>query len=182
MNIRLIREIIRLRRRQLIFIAVLFMLGGVLYLVRTAYLQTRLVEARQEWAANRSQQNQRVQLGRAEQYDAAQRDFTRFAARIPVKRDFARVIGELFEFADNNSLSVGSVTYKPEPKKQEYLEYKISIDVTGKYGAIKSFLADIHGAPEIIAVESISLSKGGKYFEEEVTMRATLSILFKQEG
>jgi type IV pilus assembly protein PilO len=160
----------------------MFAIAGLIYFLRILLVQDQLVAVRREWAAQRKQLSQRTQLGKAEQFDAGMRDYSRFASRIPVKNDFAKVIGGLFEYADNNSLSVGSVTYKPINNASGYIEYNINIDVTGTYGGIKSFLSDLSQTNEIIAVDSVSFSKGSKMFEEEVTLRATLTILFGQVG
>lgn len=182
MNFRLIQEIATQRRRQLLLLISMFAIGGLIYLVRILLVQDQLVAARREWAAQRKQVTQRTQMGKAEQFAAGVRDYSQFAARIPQKKDFAKVIGGLFEYADNNSLSVGSVTYKPEKNTSGYIQYSINIDVTGTYGGVKSFLADVSQANEIIAVDSVSFTKGSKLFEEDVTLRATLTILFGQEG
>ncbi len=182
MNFRVIQEIATQRRRQLILIVSMFAVGGLIYLLRIMLVQEQLVTARREWASQRKQVTQRTQMGKAEQFEVGMRDYSQFAARIPAKKDFAKVIGGLFEYADNNSLSVGSVTYKLEKNTSGYIQYNINIDVTGTYGGIKSFLSDVSQANEIIAVDSVTFSKGSKMFEEEVTLRATLTILFGQEG
>lgn len=182
MNFRVIQEIANQRRRQLILLGSMFAVGGLIYLLRILLVQEQLVTSRREWASQRKQVTQRTQMGKAEQFETGMRDYSQFATRIPAKKDFAKVIGGLFEYADNNSLSVGSVTYKPEKSTSGYLQYNINIDVTGSYGGIKSFLSDVSQANEIIAVDAVTFTKGSKLFDEDVTLRATLTILFGQEG
>jgi type IV pilus assembly protein PilO len=180
--VRILQEIIRQRRRQLLIIAALICLGLIVYFVRVTLLQDKVVNARREWSTQRSQLKQKTMLGRADQYAAGMRDITHFTERIPGQRDFARVISELFELADDNSLTVGSVTYKPEKGIAGYVEYKINVDLTGTYGGIKSFLVDVNRTPEIIIVDTIGLNKGGKLFDDEVKLRVTLAVLFGLEG
>ena len=178
MSLRVLKEIVRQRRRQLILLGCLLLVATAVYLLRVSVLQEKLVDARRDWAQQRTQLKQKTMQGKAELYDTAQLDFAKFTSRIPDKKEFARVIGELFEYADNNSLSIGSVSYKPVKTINGYLEYQINIDVTGRYGEIKSFLTDINQAKEIITVDEVKFNKGGKLFDDEVTMRAILTVLF----
>jgi len=182
MILRILQEIVRQRRRQLLLVVALICLGAITYFLRVSLLQEQVVNARREWSTQRMQIKQKTLLGKAEQYAAGMREIAKFSERIPAQRQFARVIGELFEFADNNSLAVGSVTYKPEKGVAGYVEYKINVDLTGSYGGIKSFLADINQAPEIIIVDTMGLNKGGKLFDDEVKLRVTLAVLFGMEG
>jgi type IV pilus assembly protein PilO len=182
MMLRVLLEIVRQRRRQLLFIGALVLVGIIAYFTRILLLQEQLVSARREWSNQRTQVKQKSFLGKAEQYDTWVRDYALFAARIPPQRDFARIISDLFETAENNSLSVGSVTYKPEKSRAGYLEYTITLDLTGTYGGIKSFLADINQARDLITINTLGLSKSGKLFEEEVKLRVSLGVLFGMEA
>ncbi len=117
----------------------------------------------------------------ADVYRQGTADLATWRARIYPKKEFARFIGEIFETATNNSLKVGAITYKPQQVKgEDLLAYSFGFNVSGKYAAIKSFIADIQRLREIAVIDNISLS--GKATEESIEMRLQLTAYFRVEG
>lgn len=138
-------------------------------------LQNNLLEAR-----NRTP---RAAANEATVYAQGKRDLAAFRAMIAPKRDFTRVIGELFETAANNSLSIGGISYKPESAKgmKGLLPYSLTFDVSGKYAAVKSFLMDMERIKEIIVIDQVTL-KSSTDKRESVNMKLNLSAYFATEG
>ncbi|MGA2151044.1 MAG: type 4a pilus biogenesis protein PilO [Geobacteraceae bacterium] len=60
------------------------------------------------------------------------------------------------------------------------LAYSIGFNVSGKYAAIKSFIADIERLRAIAVINNISLN--GKAAEESVDMKLQLTAYFRVEG
>lgn len=180
MKIDIIRQIIKARQKSFICIAVLILANLGLYLFSSAYLEPRLVDLQRTWSEKRLQAA-RPPMDPAAIYRQGSADLKSWRGRISPKREFARFIGELFETAVNNSLRVGAITYKPTPIKGEKLvAYSIGFNVSGKYAAIKSFIADIERLREIAVIDNLSLN--GKADEEFVDMRLQLTAYFRVEG
>ncbi len=137
--------------------------------------QNNLLEAR-----NRTP---RTAVNEATTYAQGKRDLATFRAMIAPKRDFTRVIGELFETAANNSLGIGGISYKPETAKgaKGMLLYSLTLDVTGKYAAVKSFLMDLERIKEILVIDRISLNSSTDK-RVSVNMKLNLSAYFATEG
>ena len=92
------------------------------------------------------------------------------------------MIGDIFETAASNSLKVGGITYKPAPNKDEnLLAYSIAFNVTGKYAAVKSFLADLMRSREIMTIDNISLNSISAT-EDSDDLRVQLTAYFRMEG
>jgi type IV pilus assembly protein PilO len=101
---------------------------------------------------------------------------------IAPKKDLARILSELNELATSNSLVVGPVTYKPvEIKDEKLLAYTLGLTVTGRYGAVKSFIGDLGRFKEMVTITTISLNNP-KLTEEKVDLRLDLTVYLRMEG
>ena len=109
-------------------------------------------------------------------------DIGRWRALIPPKKDLARIVGEIYEIAKSNSLSVGGISYKTEQiKSEKLLSYIIGLTVSGRYAAVKSFIADIGRMRDIVTIDDISLNNP-KLTEEVVSLRLNLTLYLRPEG
>ncbi len=183
MNIKFIVEIFKARRNFFIVILVLALLNAGLYIYAAAYQTPHLAAMQSEWFEKRRLAAGGVTQDAAAVYRQGTKDLAAWDARIPSKKEFARFVGELFEAAANNALTVGGVTYKPEPVKEEknLLTFSISFNVSGKYAAVKSFIADLSRLREILTIDNVSLNNT-KLTEESVSMRLQLTAYFRMEG
>ncbi|HTP64009.1 MAG TPA: type 4a pilus biogenesis protein PilO [Geobacteraceae bacterium] len=181
MNLDNVRQILIVRRKIFIAIAILILVDAVLYIYCSAYLEPRLGLLQLKWSEKRLETARSTSLDNATVYRQGIADLAAWRARIYPKKDFARFIGELFETASNSSLKVGAITYKPDMVKDEgLLAYSIGFNVSGKYAAIKSFIADLERLREIVVIDNISLT--GKGTEESVDMKLQLTAYFRVEG
>jgi type IV pilus assembly protein PilO len=181
MNISMLRQIITARRNSFIAISVLILINIGLYLYSSTYLGPRVAFLQNKWSEKRLLAAGGAVIDTAAVYRQGTADLAAWRARIYPKKEFSRFIGELFETATNNTLKVGAITYKPQPVKgEDLLAYSIAFNVSGKYAAIKSFIADIERLHEIAVIDNISLN--AKTTEETIDMRLQLTAYFRVEG
>jgi len=181
MKLTMLRQIINSRRNSFIAISVLILINFGLYFYSFAYLGPRLASLEKKWSEKRVLAAEGAVLDEAAIFRQGTTDLAALRTRIYPKKDFTRFIGEIFETATNNTLKIGSITYKPQPVKgEDLLAYSIGFNVSGKYAAIKSFIADIERLREIAVIDNISLS--GKTTEESIEMKLQLTAYFRMEG
>jgi len=174
------RQILKSRQKSFICISILIVANLGLYVFSSAYLEPQLADLQRKWSEKRVQAAAEPAMDAAAIYRQGTADLKTWRARISPKREFAGFIGELFETAVNNSLRVGAITYKPSPVKGEnLLAYSIGFNVSGKYAAIKSFIADIERYRAIAVIDNLSLN--GKSDEELIDMRLQLTAYFRVE-
>ena len=180
MNGKLLWDIVKSRPKSLAVVLLLVMLNGGLFFYNAYSHQPRLQNLRQQWAEKR-----RAGVGvrdAAGIYRQGTGDLATWRGRIALKKDFARVIGTLFDMASSSSLKVGAVSYRPVPVKQDnLLAFTISFSASGKYAAVKSFIADLMRTKEILTLDNVTLSST-KTTEEAIDMKIELTAYFKTEG
>jgi type IV pilus assembly protein PilO len=180
MNMAYLQEILRTRSRTLILILVLLILNIALMVFQNLYQQPKLSSLQNEWFTKRKTAGSVLDRGAA--FDQGNADIVRWKALIPPKRDLARIVGEVYEMARSNSLSVGGITYKTEHVKSEkLLTYVIGLTVSGRYAAVKSFIGDMSRLRDIVTIDAISLNNT-KLTEETVSLKLNLTIFLRQEG
>jgi type IV pilus assembly protein PilO len=181
MNIALLQQIFKARQRSFICILILLILNVGLYAYSAAYQEPLLAGLQIKWAEKRRLAAGEAVMDMATVYRQGTSDLAAWRKRIAPKKEFARFIGDLFEAAGNNSLHVGAITYKPEPVKgEDLLAYSIGFNVSGKYAAIKSFIADMERLRDIAVIDNISLD--GRASEESVALRLQLTAYFRVEA
>jgi type IV pilus assembly protein PilO len=176
-------ELIRQKKRLLLAALALLVINVVLYALTVAYIDPRIAVSQASWTDLR----QRVAVaGRADVatvYSRGVADMKALQSRIPVKRQFPRVLGDILDAAASSSLVTGNVSYKPQTVKgRNLLAYGVSMSVGGSYAAVKSFLGDIQKMNELIVVDHMALSNSDLY-EENVVMDIRLTVYLQgQEG
>ena len=176
-------ELFRQKKRTLIAALVLFLLNIGLYAVTAGYLEPRIAVSQASWSDLR----QRIAVaGRADVatvYSRGMDDLKKLSSRIPAKRQFPRVLGDILDAAASSAVVTGNVSYKPQAvKDRDLLAYGVSMTVGGSYAAIKSFLGDLQKNSEMIVIEDISLTKTDLY-EENVVMDLRLTVYLQgKEG
>lgn len=177
---RIVIEILREKRIVLVAIVVLLLLNGALMVLVASYQAKSLETAQAKWSELR---RQTAAVGHADAtalYRQGVLDLETLKERIPAKREFARVLSDLLESAAANDVSMGSISYKPLAIKDEaLLSYQLSLSVNGTYAAVKSYLSDLHGNPELIVVDGIAFSNGDPYVEN-VMMDLRLTIYLRE--
>jgi Tfp pilus assembly protein PilO len=178
-----IRELFNQKRSLLIAIAVLLVLTIGLYIAVNVFLDPAIITSQASWNDLRQRVTVAGKADVASVYRRGTEDLKIISAKVPVKRQLPRVLGEILDSAVSSSVSTGAVTYKPQiVKGQDLLSYSVSMTVKGSYAAVKSFLGDLQKNSEMIVVDSVSLSNGYLY-EENVAMDIRLSIYLQgREG
>jgi type IV pilus assembly protein PilO len=111
-------------------------------------------------------------------------DLKKLASRIPAKRQFPRLLGDILDAAASSAVVTGNVSYKPQVIKghEDLLAYGISMSVGGSYAAVKSFLADLQKNSELVVIDSAGFSNSN-LFEENVVMDLRLTVYLQgREG
>jgi len=180
MNLAYLKEILLTRAKTLLFMMVLLILNIALVVFLNFFHRPKLEKLQNEWFTKRKISGSILDRGAA--FDKGSADIIKWHALIPPKKDLARIVGEIYEIARSNSLSVAGITYKPENLKSEkLLSYIIGLNVSGRYAAVKSFIGDIGRLRDIVTINDISLSNP-KLTEEAVSLKITLTIYLRQEG
>lgn len=175
-------DLISTKKRSLALIGVLLLLNVGLYAMITSYQAPALVNAQNKWRDLRSRV---TALGRSDvtvAFRQGKSDLEKITALVPSRRQFARVLSDLIEAAASSGVAPGGITYKPQAVKDEHLlAYSVSMSVTGRYAAVKSFLADLQKYREMVVVDGITLSNSDP-FEENVTMDVRMTVYLREDA
>lgn len=182
MNIALLKETYQARKKTLLVLLALFLVNLVLYLFVALYQNPRVSGLRRQAAEKAQLAAGGVTQDAAAIYRQGKSDLAAWREKIAPKKEFTRLVGELFELAAGNSLKVGGVSYKPAVIKEEnLLAYSIDFNVSGKYAAIKSFIADLARQRNIMYIDNLALNNQ-KLTEESINMKLQLTAFFRMEG
>ncbi|MDD2540671.1 MAG: type 4a pilus biogenesis protein PilO [Desulfuromonadaceae bacterium] len=175
-----ILEIIRQKRRAMSIILFLLVFNVIIAVVISTYQLPLLADLQMKWSSLRRQAARAGQLDATALYHQGSTDLEKLKGRIPEKRQFARVLSDLLEAAANNAVDVGAISYKPvEIKKEALLSYQLSLSVSGRYAAVKSYLADLQKNPELIVVDTVSFSNSDP-LAEHVVMALQITVYLRE--
>jgi type IV pilus assembly protein PilO len=173
-------EIVRQKWRILSVIFGMLLLNIALAIVVSVYQHPSLENLETKRNELRRHSIRAGKMDAATLYKQGTVDLDRLKARIPAKRHFARVLGDLLESAASNAVEIGGISYKPVPTKEEsLLSYQLSYSVNGNYAAIKSYLSDLHKNPELIVVDTVSFSNSD-IFVENVVMSLNITVYLRE--
>lgn len=177
---RILLEIIRQKKFVLLLVLSLILLNVAQMLFISSYQEPALVSSRSKWSELR---NLVARAGHADASTLHRRgktDLETLNTRVPLKREFARVLSDIIETASDSGVAIGSITYKPMPIKDEaLLSYQLSAAVSGDYASVKSCLADLLQNPELLVVESVSLTNSD-LFVENVVMNLNITVYLRE--
>jgi len=173
-------EIARQKKWQLIATALSLLLNIGLLVWIDGYQFPAISAARPKWNELRRSLAVAGRESVENRFKQGQADLETLQVRLPLKRQFPRLLGDLIDSAASSGVVVGAITYKPQAIKDEHLlAYSVTIGVSGRYAAIKSFLADQLHNRELLVVDDISLTNSDP-FEENVTMDLHLTIYLRE--
>lgn len=182
MNLKLLKETLLGRKRLVLPIVFLLFINIGSFVYLSVYQEPRVASLQGSWFEKRQKSSQIGALDAATIYAQGMKDLKAWNSRILPRKDFARMLGELFETASNNSLAVNSVTYNPNNiKESDLLAYTIDFSVSGNYAGIKSFISDLMQSRQIILLENLSFANASQT-KEEVELKLKLIIYFRTEG
>ena len=177
---RYVSEIVREKWHLLSVILTLLLLSIILGVVVSAYQLPSLADLQIKRSDLRRQTARAGVVDAATLYQQASADLKTLTARIPEKREFARVLSELIESAASNAVEVGAITYKPVLIKEEaLLSYQLTLSVSGRYAAVKSYLSDLQNNQELIVVDSVKFSNSD-LFDEHVAMDLQITVYLRE--
>src|SRR3974390_2634395 len=99
MNAKLIEQVLRARLKTFIFIGVMVLANAGLYVYVSVYQAPRLTALQNAWFEKRRAAEKGTLKDAAAIYRQGTSDLATWRARVAPKRDFARVIGDIFETA-----------------------------------------------------------------------------------
>jgi type IV pilus assembly protein PilO len=173
-------EIIRQKRTVLVLVLSLIVLNAVLMVVIASYQEPALAVSRSKWGELRNLVARAGHADASSLYRQGKSDLEKLNSRIPPKRDFARVLSDILATASDSGVATGAISYKPLSIKDEaLLSYQLSLSVSGDYAAIKSYLSDLLQNPELIVVDSITLTNSD-LFAENVVMNLNISVYLRE--
>ncbi|RNC68727.1 MAG: pilus assembly protein PilO [Desulfuromonadales bacterium] len=173
-------EILKARKLSIAVIASLILINSGLVVYVRMFQEPQLAGLQDQWSGKRAlAAGQKGDVSDA--YRQGMADLASFNDRIPPKRDFTKLMMEIFETAANNGLTVKGIAYKPDVLRAEgFVLYGVSMSLDGKYAGIKSFLGDLQCHRGLITVDSVSLSSGSMT-EEAVSLKINLSTYLRAE-
>lgn len=184
MNYQTLLDMIAARRKSFGFLGFLALLalGAGVYL--SVYQRPELEKTQLAWFAKRDALARGETQADATRYQQGMRDLEQFRKRFVPKKEFARMLVRIHDSAKSNSVTLSGMNYKPGKEKvkgTQIMTYGVSFDVVGKYGAVKSFLADLARYPEMVTVDSVSLSNASMT-EEKVSLKLQTTFYLLVEG
>jgi len=183
MNMILIRQVVALRRKSLIALAIAILVAISSQMFMKYYHEPMLERQRTESLKLRDSESRGAALqSRDVLYKNGIADLAKFRGRIYLKSQFARFISELYDQAAKNSLELTAVTFKPVPNKEEQLlDYQLAVSVSGKYAQLKKFIYDLGSSSNILVIDSISLASTDTS-ADTVQLQIQMTSYFRLEG
>lgn len=164
----------------LLFVVALILLNAGLMLFISSYQEPALAASRSKWSELRNLVARSGHADAATLHRRGKTDLETLNGRLPLKREFARVLSNIIETASDSGVSVGSITYKPMPIKDEsLLSYQLSVAVNGDYASVKSCLADLLQYPELLVIDSVSLTNTD-LFVENVALNLNITVYLRE--
>lgn len=172
-------EIVKQKWRHIVVVVLLLVLNSALGIYVSTSQAPDLIEKQKIWSSLRRQNSSTVRVDAESLYRLGNADLTKLKTRIPAKREFARILGEIYEMASGTAVDVEKISYKPVAIKEDVLQcYELTLTVNGSYAATKSFLADLLKNRELMVVDSVSFANQDM-FSEHVTMDLRLTLYLR---
>lgn len=175
---KMLLEILRVRKKSVIALAVLLVITVTLVVC----LQVWLIPGTAALQVQRNERQRLLSTGGGDisaVYHQGTKDLATFGELVPSRKAFARVVGQLFELAANNNLTVSGVSYKPNHSSTNaVVNYTLSFSVVGKYAGAKSYLADLQRFREMVVIDQFDMA-GGKATEENVDLKLNMTIYLR---
>jgi hypothetical protein len=184
-NLSLLLEIVR-QRRWMFVVALLCTIAALgLMVFRLSWQEPDLEALRAEWFAKRDLSGGGTR-NPVDVYRQGQADLAAVQQRIPQRKEFVRLLGDLYELAGNNRLTIGGISYKPqaakEAKDSPLLAYELTLTAAGSYAAMKSFVADLERMDDMTVIDNLTVSGGKDEAGQTVDVKIVMTAYFRSEG
>ncbi len=173
-------EIVRQKKNALLLVGILLFCNIGVFVGINNYLTPTATSLQLKWSELRRKVADTGRLDINALYKQGQADLTNIAERVLAKRHFPRVLGDILDTAASNNVSSGNISYKQEVvKDQKLLAYIVTMNVNGSYAGVKSFLADMLVAEELIVIDSLTISQSDP-MTENVTMGLNMTVYMRE--
>jgi Tfp pilus assembly protein PilO len=166
---RLVRRVVQEHKRAVVVIAAGFLLNVMLYLlvVRPWNQSVATIEQR-TLAAEQARTAAQAEFSRANGTltgkDRATRELDTFYSKV-LAQDLSGArrltYGRVQRLAQEHKLAYQGSRYEPAEERGSTLtKLKVSVELTGTYNNMRSFINAIESAPQFVVIENISLAEG----------------------
>jgi type IV pilus assembly protein PilO len=108
--------------------------------------------------------------------EETQRLFAEASVLLPQKKEIPALLTNISALGTNSGLNMARFSPRPERKKEFYAQIPVSLNITGPYHNIGTFLYEVSKLDRIISANVITLS-GGKQQRGELILRSTVSLV-----
>lgn len=113
--------------------------------------------------------------------DELQQAIDFFEKKLPAEKEFDKILREVSQMADANSLQTKTVKTLKSERGASYSEQPIQMTLSGDFKGYYAFLLQLEKLPRITRVSNMKLEKIDNR-EGEMTANMTLSIFFEPDG
>ena len=106
---------------------------------------------------------------------------TYFESKLPQEKEFDKILREVSQMAEANSLQTKTVRTLKSERNAGYSEQPIQMSLTGNFNGFYSFLLQLEKLPRITRITNLSLQKLQER-DGEMQASLTLSIFFEADG
>lgn len=78
--------------------------------------------------------------------------------QLPSKNEIATLIDDISYLATKDELKLSKIFWEPEINRQFYTELPMSIELSGSYNQIGSFIADLASLPRIVVLQNFNMN------------------------
>jgi Tfp pilus assembly protein PilO len=186
---RLFRRVIQEHRRAVVLMAAAFVVNVLLYLVvvrpldqSVANIEQRTLSAEQAKAA--AQAEFTLANGTLTGKDRARQELNTFYSKV-LAQDLSGArrltYGRVQRLAQEYRLEYQGSRYEPlEERGSTLTKLKVSVELTGPYNSMRSFIHAIETAPQFVVIENISLAEGSG--EGSLRLALDLSTYYRSSG
>lgn len=140
---------------------------------------TAEIETKQKALANLTNATTGIDdMGR--KIDELQRAITFFESKLPQEREIDKILREISQMADANSLHTRTVKMLRSERGPSYSEQPISVSLSGDFNGFYSFLLQLEKLSRITRVTQMKLEKISER-DGEMQAHMTLSIFFEPD-
>jgi type IV pilus assembly protein PilO len=104
-----------------------------------------------------------------------------FESKLPQEKEFDKILKEVTQLADANSLTTKTVRSLKSERFAGYSEQPIQMTMTGNFNGFYSFLLQLEKLPRITRVLHMSMTKVPEH-DGEMQAQLTMSIFFAPES
>ena len=110
-----------------------------------------------------------------------QKGIAEFEAKLPQEKEFDKILKEVSQMAETNSLSTKTVRTLKQERSSHYSEQPIQMTLTGNFNGFYLFLQQLEKLPRITRLTSMQLQKITEH-DGDMTATLTLSIYFEPDA